>query len=210
MRKQALLLIVICTTISCSSEAQTETIQTESNNDSSIINPTALFLEFVEEIESDGWFNSPERVEKVGLYSLQEVPQQKFNERPFYNIPFNKSQVFYSLKGSNLDSEGMVYSTFFKASQIWGYFYRDIDGEGMISDGLIEQWTFTDTTQAQLVYNYFKKHGRTVYFNTMPYFYLQGMNVYVFHTRAMAFSYDQKPLFEKFVLKMEAAELNDQ
>jgi len=72
----------------------------------------------------------------------------------------------------------------------------------VISDGVIEQWKFESEEQeeqADKAIRQILKPGFTVYFNTNPYFYRIRNKLIIFQSRAMAFRYDQKPVFEKFV-----------
>ena len=166
---------------------------------------------FVADIEKLNWVADTNRIKK-GLY--RELKQQKmhyFNERPFYPISFDDSEV------NSGYSEGMVIGEaesfdlelFKGVKNIWGYFYRDKTATDWIADGVIEQWEFATEAQATKALNQIQPIGSLIFFNTNPYFCTISNKLIIFHTRAMAFSYAQKPIFEKFVQESAALTANE-
>lgn len=92
---------------------------------------------------------------------------------------------------------------FEKTTGVWGFFYFRQDG-AQFPDGVIEEWAFSSGEEAEGALNVIRNSGDQIFFNTQPYFCVIKNKLYVFHTRAMAFSYDQEPLFEEFVRKNRA------
>src|SRR5690606_41462220 len=90
-----------------------------------------------------------------------------------------------------------------KVKSIWAYFYRKEPQEKWNSDGLIEQWEFDNKQLALTAYEELDKIALFVYFNTQPYYFTHENFLYIFHTRAMAFSFEQKPVFEMFKSTMK-------
>lgn len=68
----------------------------------------------------------------------------------------------------------------------------------MLIDGVIEQWEFGTEQQARNAYKKITKIGDLIYFNTSPYFYNLDNKLFIFHTRAMNFSFKQAKVFKKF------------
>jgi hypothetical protein len=195
--KQIIIFIILIITFGCKNDGH-KTAFAETNNKQNLVEPTAELIELVKEIELKGWVSDTSRINKGPLYNLQELKIQNFNNYPFYNIPYEKSQVGCLINGDNKE-ELKSYSILSKVKQIWAYYYRKKNETYCISDGVIEQWTYSDSTSAQLAYNVLQIQGENIYFNTMPYFYKVNNDIYIFHTRAMAFSFDQKALYERFV-----------
>jgi|LakMenEpi03Aug12_release.lakeMendotaPanAssembly.Ray.scaffolds.fasta_scaffold349861_2 hypothetical protein len=195
--KQILLFIILCITFGCENDGHRTDI-TETNNNSTLIEPTSEFIELVTEIESKGLVSDTSRINKVRLYNLQGLKVQNYNKYLFYNIPYEKSQVGHIINGEDA-KEKKAKSIISKVKQIWGYYYREKNETYYIYDGVIEQWSYDDSTSAQLAYKELQKQGDNIYFNTMPYFYIVNNDIFIFHTRAMAFSYEQKALYKEFV-----------
>jgi len=185
--------------------------------------PCIEIQEFVEEIESLGWIPDTSRLNKIRIYSELNRKQIKyFNNRPFYKIDFENSDLFTSYNYEHIkivsdstetenDSANNYYRSpieitfdsvdielFRNAKSIWAYYYRKKDAVEWISDGIIKQWEFDNSINAELAMNQIQKAGSIMYFNTMPFYYRIDNKVIIFYTRAMAFSYDQRKLFEKF------------
>jgi hypothetical protein len=193
------LVVVLCTLLGCRNDEHSIETERTSDSNSKPIEPSSQFVAFVKEVESANWISDTLRVNKVRLYNLDGLKIELFSERPFYNMSYENTQVSqYFLHNKNAKQK-IANSILSKAQQVWGYFYRDKNGTGTISDGLVEQWSYTDSTEAQLALNHLKIHKGNIYFNLMPFFYRINNNVFIFHTRAMAFCYDQKPLYEDFV-----------
>lgn len=165
--------------------------------------PCIELQEFVIEIEKLNWVSDPARLNKVRIYDeLEKQKVEYFNGRPFYPIYFENSRLnkmydveFYRSHFDSLDVE-----LFKGVKNIWGYFYRDKDAVEWISDGVIEQWEFESENQADKALKQIQGPGFIIYFNTNPYFCRLRNKLIIFQSRAMAFSYDQKAIFEKFVI----------
>lgn len=158
--------------------------------------PSDRFIQFAEEIKKEGWIPDMERLKNVGIYpELSRVKFFFFEEKPFFNIDLNETQI--ERVREELNDE--TYQVFKKVKNIWGYFYRRKKDKHTISDGVIEEWQFASKNDAVISFDEIKKiGGNLVFFNTTPYFLVRDRSLYIFHTRAMAFSYDQKYIFEKF------------
>lgn len=71
-------------------------------------------------------------------------------------------------------------------------YYSDKTHQFIVSDGVIEEWQFENVLSAETAFNAFNRQKINLYFNTEPYFYQIRSSVYELHSRAMAFSIDQK------------------
>ncbi|MBL1279596.1 MAG: hypothetical protein COA33_004965 [Fluviicola sp.] len=213
--KGTIILILVYIAFGCKSDVSdtnpqddVDAIEFEQNDSSSyenldVIEPSAEFIQFVKEIGLNRWIHDTSRVNKVQLYGLKGIEIHFFDDYPFYSIPYNETQVHIALRNNHTPEQKVANEILSKTKQIWGYFYRDSTASNFISDGVIEQWCYDDSTSSQLAYDHLKRNGGIVYFNTMPFFYRKNNNVFIFHTRAMAFSYDQKNIYEQFVARLE-------
>ncbi len=154
--------------------------------------PSMVFRKFVQEIEKDGWVSDTARVKQLDMYNLSNAELRMQNNLPFYTLSYEDTHVDQIIDGN--EEEALS-----KVQQIWAYYCRDKTHAYIISDGVIEEWQFEDASSAEAAFNAFNRQKTNLYFNTEPYFHQIKTSVYVFHTRAMAFSLDQKGVFEKFV-----------
>jgi|GEM_PF-2369321 len=168
--------------------------------------PCIEIREFVVDIEILGWIPDTNRLNKRRLYKeLNRESVNYFNGRPFYPIGFQdsklnkayKSEIFRSHLGS------FSFELFEGVRSIWGYFYRKKGATSLIVDGVIEQWEFESETLAEKALEEIMQYGEFFYFNTTPFFCRIANKLIIFQTRAMAFSFDQKYIFEKFVEEKE-------
>lgn len=164
--------------------------------------PCIELQEFVVDIENIKWVSDTNRLKKAGLY--RELNRQKvkhFNDKPFYPISFENSQLSrtYSSEMEDVYFDSLDFELFKGVQNIWGFFYRDKEATDWITDGVIEQWEFENEDKANQALQQIRRPGSIIYFNTNPYFCRIRNMLIIFQTRAMAFSYDQKPIFEKFV-----------
>jgi hypothetical protein len=154
--------------------------------------PSMAFRKFVQAIKKDGWGSDTVRVKQLDMYNLNNAELRIQKNLAFYAMSFEDTRVDQVIDGNEAEALS-------KVQQIWAYYYRDKTHQYIISDGVIEEWQFEDATSAEAAFNAFNRQKTNLYFNTEPYFYQIKSSVYVFHTRAMAFSIDQKGVFEKFV-----------
>jgi hypothetical protein len=167
-------------------------LQCKQKDNSRNQHPSRAFRKFVKEIEKDGWGSDTARVKQLGSYNLNNAELRMQKNLPFYSLSYEDTRVDEIIDGNEAEALS-------KVQQIWAYYYRDKTHQYIISDGVIEEWQFEDASNAEAACNAFNRQKNNLYFNTEPYFYQINSSVYVFHTRAMAFSIDQKRVFEKFV-----------
>lgn len=165
--------------------------------------PSPQLVRFCSEYISKNWNTDKDRLVKKQLYGeLIYTSMERFNKQPFYPVSVENSQIIRFLKNES-ESESGKLALFEKTTGVWGFFYFRQNGE-LFPDGLIEEWAFSSNEEAEDAMNAIKGSGDLIFFNTQPYFCRIKNKLYVFHTRAMAFSYDQKPLFEAFVQRTGA------
>lgn len=167
-------------------------LQCKQSDNSRYQHPSMAFRKFVQEIEKDGWGSDTARVKQLNMYNLNNAELRMQKNLPFYALSYEETGVEQIIDGN--DAEALS-----KVQQIWAYYYRDKTHAYIISDGVIEEWQFEDASSAEAAFNAINRQKTNLYFNTEPYFYQMKTSIYVFHTRAMAFSFDQKRVFEKFV-----------
>lgn len=203
MKKHLFLLVLVWLLNACQSTVEGEKKLSDAAKNpidhSERMEPTLEFLDFIESIEADGWYSDTLRVKKVKLYGLDELPIKRFRNRPFYSIHYGRAQVGIALTTDPNEKERSANAVLSQVKQIWGFYYRDREATQWISDGVIEQWSFNDPSDAQNALEQMKVVGNNIFFNTTPYFHVVETELFIFHTRAMAFSVDQQPLFEKFL-----------
>ncbi|HYG40851.1 MAG TPA: hypothetical protein VD908_19640 [Cytophagales bacterium] len=173
-----------------------------------IIQPCDEIQTFVSDIEKVKWVSDTNRLKEVGIYNELDRSQIKFfNTKPFYNIHFENSKInqAYNTETFKDDLDSLDFELFKSVNNIFGYFYRKRTESDLIADGVIEQWEFENEEQAEKALKNIRRSGFIIYFNTQPYFCRLRNNLIIFQTRAMAFSYEQRLLFEKFVKEKEAS-----
>ncbi|WP_299103165.1 hypothetical protein [uncultured Winogradskyella sp.] len=164
--------------------------------------PIHEFIVLTNRLELGRWKHDTIRAKKI--YGLGENSSKKpvfFKEKPFYELTFDETGISRFVKSKNFkdELEDFDVEVFENTVSIWSYFYRDDMDDNWIEDGIIEQWEFKTQTLAKIAHENIEKKGGTVfYFNTNPFFYTYKNYLFIFHTRAMAFSYDQKIIFEDF------------
>jgi hypothetical protein len=111
------------------------------------------------------------------------------------------------LSGTGYRKEGdrEKLAVFREAKAVWGYFYRLDTAEVMITDGAIEQWEFRTEKQAEDALKSLREVDHRPFFNTDPFYRRKGPFLFIFHDRSMGFSYEQKPLFERFERMMKGS-----
>ena len=126
-----------------------------------------------------------------------------FEGQAFYPIKFEESKIYNYYHHGDIDRKTTLLDIdlFSKATHIWGYFYRRTPVESWNSDGIIEQWEFPDSILAQEALEILKNRqvSSMLYFNIQPYFARAQNSLYIFHSRASSFSYDQQTVFDKFI-----------
>jgi hypothetical protein len=164
--------------------------------------PSKEFVSFCSDVIAKNWSSDTTRLFKKELYSELSYKSLAYIEnQPFYPILFENSQVNHVLKSNGNSKEWEVFKD---VKGVWGYFYFKETQEGMFPDGLIEQWEFETKDEANEALKIMREFSSLIFFNTEPYQCVVGNKLYLFHTRAMAFSYDQKPLFLEFVKRNKA------
>lgn len=151
---------------------------------------------FVNKMEKQGWISDTIRLKKLHQYKyLQRDSVLYIKNQSFYKIDFKNTWP-----GKMMDVwEDVDCTPMQKAKSIMGYFYYTKEKNNFRSDGVIEQWEFEDETQAKKAFELIQKYGNRIYFNTNPFACRIKNYVIIFQTRAMAFSYNQKEVFEKFI-----------
>ncbi len=175
--------------VSCQNQVNSEVSEHEAKG-----KPSDVFVEYAKELKIKGQFHDTARVKKLGSYGLGDYTL--IDKIPFYYLNYDETQI---TKTRTTTTPGI----FKKVESVWAYFYREeMSGDNMIVDGVIEQWTFTNETDVKEAAEAFKKYGEEIFFNTTPYHCVKGNVLYIFHARAMAFSFPQKVVFEDFKKKL--------
>lgn len=161
--------------------------------------PTRKFGILVQVLDSLGYSSDTSRVKKLKNYKeLLNSEIQLFGKFPFYKIDKEKAKVLWWNTAFN-DKENSIDTEIFRtAESVWGFFYQKEEGENLKTDGVIEQWKFTDSLTAQTAMDKLNKRYPLPYFNTQPYYITDGQFLFIFQTRASAFSYRQKDFVDTF------------
>jgi len=214
MRFSFLFILILISLISCnnrseaSKKANTETIKNlnqsikDSTEYKSINRPTKYFILLINELKKDNWSHDSLRLKKVAGYNLSSDDLFFFENIPFYKLRYDNS-VFKKLNNRRFlknydDVDSTEILLFNKVENIWRYYYRKNIQERLIPDGVIEQWEFKNRQSALASKKVLDKIFPEPYFNTNPYHIVIDNFLFIFHTRAMAFSYEQKEHYEKF------------
>jgi hypothetical protein len=161
--------------------------------------PLKEFEILAHSLDSFGYVSDTVRIIKVNIYpELKSAEVVLFSGRPFYKIPKENTKLFWwnRLYAGNQDTLNL--EAFRNGEEVWTYFYRKKNVSNVNEDGLIEQWTFKDDQAASAAIETLRSFYPLPYFNTQPYYTIHQRHLFIFHTRAMAFSYGQKKVFEAF------------
>jgi hypothetical protein len=207
MRK-ILLLNILLLTISCNDKRDRTLSQdkvdkpqevTQEPVDKPVDRPTRNFGVIVRILDSLGYKSDTARVAKLKNYKeLLDNEVQFFGNLPFYEVGKEKSKVLWWNTIARDKHDSIDTEIFREAESLWGYYYQKEENKNMKTDGVIEQWTFRDSVTAQTAIDKLKSIYPLPYFNTQPYYTTDGKFLFIFHTRADAFSYRQKEFFNKF------------
>ncbi|WP_343634982.1 hypothetical protein [Fluviicola sp.] len=162
--------------------------------------PSPELVQFCSEFIARNRSTDTSRLVVKGLYEeLIYDSVQHFDKQPFYPVSMENSRIIRFLQNELPDKLPL----FEKTTGVWGFFYFRQDGD-LFPDGVIEEWIFRSEEEAKEAIQAIHSSGDLIFFNTQPYFCVVKNRLYVFHTRAMAFSVDQKPLFQEFVQRTGA------
>ncbi len=161
--------------------------------------PTVEFATLVKQLDSLGYKSDTNRVKRLKSYpELLDSKIHVFGKFPFYKIEKEKSEVLWwnaKVRNEDYSIDTEIFRT---ADNPWLYFYQKRQNSSWVIDGVIEQWIFKDEATAQVALKKLKSKYPFPYANTDPFYLVKGSFLYIFHTRAMAFSYEQKDIFEWF------------
>jgi hypothetical protein len=207
MRK-ILLLNIFLLTISCDDKGDKPIIEDKVDKpqeiiqeptDKSVDRPTRNFGVIVRVVDSLGYKSDTARVAKLKNYKeLLDSEVQRFGTFPFYRMDKQKSKVLWWNTIARDKEDSIDTEIFREAESVWGYYYQKEEQKDVKTDGVIEQWMFKDSVTAQAAIEKLKAIYPLPYFNTQPYYVTDGQFLFIFHTRADAFSYRQKEFFTKF------------
>ncbi len=160
--------------------------------------PIECFQKLTDTMDEMDWIADTNRLKEVTIYNLNSSKIHKYNNKPFYIIDLAEHQIFTWENSAFHLADTVNYSLFKKAKSIWAYFYRNKSDKITIRDGVIEQWEFEDETTAELALQNLEEVYPLPYFNTQPYYHQVKNYLFIFNTRASAFSYSQKEIYEIF------------
>lgn len=169
----------------------------------SFMPPSDIFVAYANSLMKKDWVNDTARVNQLNAYDLKASEVHFFKNLPFYNLDFSNTSLGNYLKSHKNQLKNAM-ELVSKSKKIWVYYYhfKQVDPKTrLLSDGIIEQWHYSNETEAQLAAKEMKQIIGEVFFNTTPYLVQKQQDIYLFHTRAMAFSFDQQDLFNEFVCK---------
>lgn len=161
--------------------------------------PTTAFVSFVEKLDSLGYSADTVRVKRLKNYEeLLHCPITLIDGFPFYKLKGEQSKILKFDFNDDDKSDSVETKVFRDAQQVWAYYYAKPGADNTVVDGVIEQWKFADKKSATLARTFLNDHYPLPFFNTEPCYYVSEQYVFIFHTRASAFSYIQKKFFESF------------
>ena len=199
----------------CSCHSQSEHNKTHSASppsDTAVDTPTTAttpsiisspFLAFVAFLDSSGYLFDTVRMQKFQHYP-ELIRSTKFTENgyPFYYLSSDDHPIMYVLRGmlpyrNELPSPALVPDTsvYKKVRSIVGYCCYQ---KATKTDFVIEQWNFTTPAEAETANQEFTNIKSQAYFNTMSFSTVRGSTFYIFHSRAMSFSYELRALYAVF------------
>ena len=165
---------------------------------------TSRFLSLIQHIDTSGYIfdtlrcipHEPYKIIQQDKYLLFEIAKETTN--PFW-APSWASEVNNSLEDFDI-------KPFLKTQKVVLYYFKKkqpeiIDGKKWYADGIIEEWSFDNEAEAVNAFNSLKNTDLYImYFNTGAFICCMNQQLYIFHSRAMAFMYKpQKYFFKWFV-----------
>lgn len=153
-------------------------------------------------MQNEHWIDDHQRLLEVNIYpEIDRESRIEFDGLSFYPSTYSSSLI----ANSKYPKDSYPKEHLSEVQSIWQYFYRKDPKEKWNPDGLIEQWSFKDVATANKAYAELEQIAVSAYFNTFPYYCISGNLIFIFHTRAMAFCYAQKTLFESFKSNLKKA-----
>lgn len=163
--------------------------------------PQQKLISFCKKLKEIGFRADTTRAKKITSYkSLRKSKTYTFQNFPFYKLSYDDTEISLLNDSTYIEVFNVkVNSTIFKKQKsIWAYFYRGQKEANSIPDGVIEQWEFEDEIHAKKATLILDKVDPLPFFNTNPYYKQEKNYLIIFHTRAMAYSYMQKELFNMY------------
>ncbi len=161
---------------------------------------TPRFFSLIQHIDSLGYIfdtlrytpHKPYELIQQDKYVLFEIPKETTN--PFWTPSW--AEEAYSNRLADFDIKPLE-----KAQKVIQYFFIVKQRGNINEDGLIEEWTFENETEALAAFNSFKTIRLDImYFNTGAFICCIDKQMYIFHSRASAFMYKPlKSFFKWFV-----------
>lgn len=157
-------------------------------------------LSMAKHLDSAGYMYNPDRLKNLP----NAVGAVKNEGYTFLNFPFNETPL-YKRGYPNGWEEGRVDTLLVgSTTSIINYFYvvkqpDTINNEKWYTDGWITELSYPTDSIAKLAAMEIQDKSEWIFFNTMSFCCRIENRVYVFHTRAMAFSFTMQPFFEWFV-----------
>jgi hypothetical protein len=191
--------------ISCQSRPDTvvmdqmETAKMQEVPELRLDRPTRAFMALVKYLDSLGYNSDTSRVKK--LHNYKELSRGKiilFDSFPFYSIGKENSKILSWNNIAREKTDSIDVSVFLKARSLWAYFYRKVPAQELSVDGVIEQWKFSNESEAKEAVQQLESVYPLPFFNTEPWYAIHREYLFVFHTRASAFSYTQHNFFKRF------------
>lgn len=134
-----------------------------------------------------------------GLGYKSTMPENAISPKVIDLTKHELSESKPTLEGGMPEAGKVVFRDALKA---WYYSYKMKTDKPMKPSGTIEEWVFKSTGDAGKAMEMLQKYYPNPYFNTSPHYIQKDNRVFAFSTRAMAFSYDQKPHFEALKKKL--------
>lgn len=171
------------------------------------INPmvSSELLELAKNLDSAGYLFNPDRLKNLPN-AVGTVEKECYT---FLNFPFDETFIYKKGYPNGWDEAKVDSSLVGSATSIISYFYvvkqpDTINNEKWYVDGWISEWNYPTDSIAKLAANEIQSMSEWIFFNTMSFICRIDDRVYVFHTRAMAFSFIMRPFFEWFAKQHDA------
>lgn len=209
-------------------DTQSPTIHKETQG--SLQTPTDRFIDITDFLDSCGFIPDTARVKKVPYYwvFLRTNRIEVTQGRPFYLMDTISNPVFTFLnmqnpamdywerpnKGALLDSLCLSFLTqriFHNVESVLGYYFRDkslpsLDFNGLTTDGFIEEWKFSNESEAIKVEMALNGGNyplyRFIYFNSICNLVRSKNHLYLMYSRSSWADREINKLFEDIVKKV--------
>lgn len=161
---------------------------------------TDRLLNFAKFLDSIGYSWDTTRLKKVAVYSKLDIKPMFVDHLAFFEVPFRKTTVYLERNNEDMNNSFIDTNEYGKAKKIIMYYFREKNPStaDWITDGVIEEWDFPDSTIAKKISEDLDKIQKRLFWNREAFICRKDNYVYLCYSRSSGFMYAIKPFFDWF------------